>query len=100
MMQPERSLNRSPIFQTMFAFQNDLQHAAAAGLVMTEEDVPLRTSKFDLTLSIRESKDVIIGGINYATDLFDESTIRRGPVSCEILRDMVRRPQERSADCR
>src|SRR6185437_9275696 len=50
----------------------------------------LHTAQFDLTLSLREAGDRIIGGMSYARDLFDRETIERW-VEClrELLRGMV-----------
>jgi amino acid adenylation domain-containing protein len=76
-LQPERSLAYNPIFQVMVALQN-------IGMPPTDGDAslpPLKVgtgiAKFDLTLFLTEASDRIHCAIEYNTDLFDESTIRR-----------------------
>ena len=77
--QPVRSLSHTPLFQVMFAWQNNEQGALVLpGL----ELLPLRSaphvaSKFDLTLTLREARGVIAGGLEYATSLFEPATIAR-----------------------
>ncbi|WP_157251540.1 non-ribosomal peptide synthetase/type I polyketide synthase [Nonomuraea typhae] len=73
-LNPERRVDRSPVFQTMF---NMLPAAAAelelAGLTVTPVEIPETTSKFDLTVAVGESLD---GLVEYNTDLFRAGTIR------------------------
>ncbi|MFI6785817.1 amino acid adenylation domain-containing protein [Nonomuraea sp. NPDC050383] len=73
-LNPERRLDRSPVFQTMF---NMLPEATAAlelaGLTVTPVEIPERTAKFDLTVGVRETLD---GLVEYNTDLFHPGTIR------------------------
>jgi amino acid adenylation domain-containing protein/FkbH-like protein/thioester reductase-like protein len=77
-LHPTRSLTYSPVFQSMFVLQSAaLGTLQASGLQLTEEEVPLDTAKFDLTLSLRESAGDMVGTFNYASDLFNESTIKR-----------------------
>lgn len=77
-VQPARSLSRSPIFQVMFALQNAPRGVLQLpGLTLTEHDVSLQASQYDLYLSLRESADEVVGFINYASDLFDGATIER-----------------------
>jgi amino acid adenylation domain-containing protein len=75
----ERSLSHSPLFQVMFTHQ-----AVAAG-----DDAPfgearvtglapeLGTSRFDLTVSVAEVGDEVMGGVEYALALFDPETVER-----------------------
>ncbi len=77
--QPVRSLAHSPLFQVMFAWQN----AAEARLELPGLEVqPLasasyRVAKFDLTLSLQEVGERIVGGLGYATALYERSTLER-----------------------
>lgn len=76
-LQPARSLSHTPLFQVMFVMHNASRAAAHSQyLTFEEQELPLHTAHFDLTLSLRESRGQIIGAINYATALFDEWTIR------------------------
>ncbi|MFI5223121.1 MAG: condensation domain-containing protein, partial [Nitrospirales bacterium] len=76
---PVRSLSHSPLFQVLFAWQN----APVGKLKFAGVEVrPLRgavqeTAKFDLGLSLQEAGDRIVGGIEYATSLFERGTIER-----------------------
>lgn len=94
-VQPVRSLRHSPIFQAMFSFQSaDIDEVKLPGLELTQEPVLLRTSHFDLTLSLRESGGAIHGLLNYASDLFDRGTVEAwGRCLDTLLRGMLREPE-------
>ncbi len=79
LVNPTRSLGHSPIFQAMFAWQNNASDALRfEGLETLPLRLPHAVSKFDLTLGLGESGDGgIVGEIEYATALFDEATIAR-----------------------
>ncbi len=75
-LQPERSPGRNPVFQVMFTLQN----ASAMSVKLIDIEVrrlPLkgRTSKFDLTLSLREGTRGLRARLEYNTDLFHSTTI-------------------------
>lgn len=84
-LQPERRLDHVPIFQVMFTLQSvpygeeELSELSSFGdevkNIAAGTGLPL--SKFDLTLSVLETKAGIYCSIQYREDLFDESTIRR-----------------------
>ncbi|HYW05853.1 MAG TPA: condensation domain-containing protein, partial [Longimicrobium sp.] len=72
----ERDPSRFPLFQVMFVFGPDAPPAdGAAG--WTRVPVELHTARYDLTLVMRDSGHGLRGVIDYATDLFDESTVAR-----------------------
>ncbi|MEV6823790.1 amino acid adenylation domain-containing protein [Amycolatopsis sp. NPDC051102] len=83
-LDPPRSLARHPLFQVMLVFDTTAGVSfAAPGLRATELQLPGRTwAKFDLNFGFGEVRDDggrpggITGGIEYATDLFDDDTIR------------------------
>src|SRR4030095_16063898 len=76
--QPERTLSHSAIFQVLFHLQNAVTESLSlSGLTVSQLEVETKTAKFDLSLSIAESKAGLIGRWNYNTDLFDASTVRR-----------------------
>jgi len=93
-LQPERHLGQTPLFQVMFALHNAPQDT------LTLPDLTLRsfgsdntTAKFDLTLNVSESDDVIFAALEYSTDLFEASTIARMLQHFEILLEAsARRP--------
>ena len=75
----ERSLAVSPFFQVMF-----LYHSATATPsfgtdlhLVDETEFDTEVSKFDLTLSISESKGTLSLAFEYDTDLFESTTISR-----------------------
>ena len=76
---PVRSLAHSPLFQVMFAWQNTPQERLELpGLEISPVQSALhKVAKFDLTLSLREKADSIVGGVEYATSLFEPSTMER-----------------------
>ena len=79
LVNPVRSMSHSPLFQVMFAWQNNdegslnltgLKHESLA--VETEA-----VAKFDLTLSLQEVDGKVVGGLEYATALYERDTIER-----------------------
>src|SRR5689334_22224915 len=79
-VRPERSLAHSPIFQTVFTWQNN-EGGRTLNLpgieVGASEAAAHIVSKFDLSLVMRERGEGIAGTLEYATSLFDEATVRR-----------------------
>ncbi|WP_206506078.1 non-ribosomal peptide synthetase [Streptomyces chrestomyceticus] len=76
-LNPVRSLARHPLFQVAFALQNAPDTAfAAPGLGAEAVPVGLASSKFDLSVVLRERPDGggLDGLLEYATDLFDPAT--------------------------
>ncbi|MDX1695324.1 MAG: amino acid adenylation domain-containing protein, partial [Ketobacteraceae bacterium] len=74
-----REMSHTPLFQVMFVLQNAAQTSA---LQLPGLDIELlpeesHTSKFDITVNLREEKGVIKGDWEYATDLFKRATIER-----------------------
>jgi amino acid adenylation domain-containing protein len=77
-LQPERSLSRTPLFQVMFALQNaPLPVLKLEHLKLSLTDIPGETAKFDLTLSLEETRDGLSGALEYNSDLFDAATVKR-----------------------
>ncbi|NHB98700.1 condensation domain-containing protein, partial [Photorhabdus stackebrandtii] len=77
-LQPARSLSYSPVFQVMLALNNTpAQALTLPGLALSLVEQPQRSSQFDLTLSLTETDAGLVGGLEYATDLFDQETVVR-----------------------
>jgi amino acid adenylation domain-containing protein len=77
-IQPPRRLDHTPVFQVVFAWQNnETARLELPGLQAEIADIPLQQVKFDLELNLGEADGRIVGTLNYATALFDEATIRR-----------------------
>jgi amino acid adenylation domain-containing protein len=77
-LRPERNLSRQPLFQVMFILQNaPMEPLELPGLNSSLLEVDTGTARFDLTLSMGENEQGLIGSLVYNTDLFDVATISR-----------------------
>jgi amino acid adenylation domain-containing protein len=77
-LQPERDLARHPLVQVMFAVQRSPFDALTLpDLTLTPIVGEVGTTKFDLTLQVYESASGLEASFEYATELFDRSTIER-----------------------
>ncbi|MDP1419335.1 non-ribosomal peptide synthase/polyketide synthase [Peribacillus simplex] len=77
-IQPERSISHSPIFQTMFTLQNTKQGLPKLhGRSLEAMEIHASIAKFDLSLSAAEVEEGLVLSFVYKTDLFDVVTIRR-----------------------
>ncbi|ARV58848.1 hypothetical protein BZZ01_09555 [Nostocales cyanobacterium HT-58-2] len=95
-LQPERSLSHSPLFQVMFALQNaPMGELELPGVKLTQLTQETTTAKFDLTLSMSETAQGLVGEWEYNTDLFDSSTIERMAAHFQnLLSAVVENPQQ------
>ena len=75
-LQPERSLDYTPLFQVLFVMQGAQKDIVVPGLEISPIDQPATTAKFDLTLSIEEREQTLSGALEYDADLFDRQTIQ------------------------
>ncbi|CAJ3630910.1 syringomycin synthetase [Burkholderia pseudomallei] len=93
-VKPPRSTAHPPLFQVMFVWQNmPAGELTIPGLTIRAVETPLQTAQFELTLSLREAGDDIVGHLNYASALFDESTVRRYVTYwCRLLEGMTAGP--------
>ncbi|MHA3735612.1 non-ribosomal peptide synthase/polyketide synthase [Pseudomonas sp. Eth.TT006] len=75
---PQRSLAHSPLFQTTLSWDSSVGPNLALGDLRLEAvPAPAQVAKFDLTLTLGEVNGVIRGSLEYATALFDQSTVQR-----------------------
>ncbi len=91
-LNPERSLSHSPIFQAMLAWQNLPQMGGAQldGLAIEGMGVEASTSQFDLSLSLLETGGRVAGSLVYATTLYERGTVERYLGYWErLLKEMV-----------
>jgi amino acid adenylation domain-containing protein len=79
MLQPDRDMSRTPLFQVLFTHQKSGCNAfRLPGLDITPVSATSRVSRFDLTLVVHESDGgALRGELEYATALFDAATIDR-----------------------
>ncbi len=96
-LQPERDLSHSPIFQVMFVLQNVSKEAInLPGLELTYLATDREAAKFDLTLSMLDTEQGLIGNLEYNTDLFDSRLIDRMVGHFEVLLEgIVAHPEQR-----
>jgi non-ribosomal peptide synthetase component F len=77
-LQPERTLSHTPLFQVVFTFQNDPSpRLKLPGLITSSIKVDNGASHFDLMLFVADRKQDIILGLQYNKDLFNAATIAR-----------------------
>jgi amino acid adenylation domain-containing protein len=78
-LNPERSQSHTPIFQVLFGFDVASPAATLAGCPVEQLPVPgWGWSRFDLSIVVRERHDGSLKAqLEYATDLFEASTIER-----------------------
>lgn len=105
-LQPERDLIRSPLIQTVFSWQRAprlilkensgsfmLRQADRTleldGLLMRSVHLPCLAAPFDLITLVTEAPDGLTITIEYATDLFDLSTIARMAASYQTLLESI-----------
>jgi amino acid adenylation domain-containing protein len=101
-LKPARNLSHSPLFQVSFDMQDD-----AAGEVRMDELalLPIQqeavSSKFDLGLSVEQSRSGLSAVLCYNSDLFDAETIERFAAHFVVLlRDLTVRPDARVSQLR
>ncbi|KXK61857.1 hypothetical protein AWW66_11400 [Micromonospora rosaria] len=95
---PARSTARHPLFQVMVAVQTTgVSPVELGGLRMEPVPTGPPPARFDLNLQLVERPGAggVRGGLTYATDLFDESTVR-GMVDC-LLRVLAAMAADPSA---
>ncbi|MET4484438.1 condensation domain-containing protein, partial [Bradyrhizobium sp. F1.13.3] len=95
-VQPPRSLDHTPLFQVMLAWQtNAAQPFDLPGLLVEAAGDGFDQVKFDLELNLGEQGEVIAGTLGYATALFDQATIeRQRGYLLALLRAMVADAQQ------
>ncbi|MCC8367902.1 amino acid adenylation domain-containing protein [Xenorhabdus sp. PB61.4] len=87
-LSPERSLNYNPIFQIMFAVQNNQQNITLEQDSLTQlDDNLLKTTRFDLEIYVYEEKqgDELSIIWLYDANLFHSNTIDRFIANYEVL---------------
>ncbi|WP_371618394.1 amino acid adenylation domain-containing protein [Streptomyces sp. NBC_00454] len=104
---PDRSLSRHPLFQTMLVFQNVPEATIdLPGVEATNFEVPADSSKFDLSFVFDEREgegegegetgSTLHGTVEFSLDLFDRSTVEAlGQRLLRVLQAMVADPTAR-----
>ncbi|MFJ8309906.1 MULTISPECIES: amino acid adenylation domain-containing protein [unclassified Streptomyces] len=96
---PSRTLAHTPLFQVMFAWQNNEEgELTLPDIEVTGLDSPSAVAKFDLALSLGEENGRIAGSLDYADALFDRETAERyGRYLKRVLEQMVEEPDREAA---
>jgi amino acid adenylation domain-containing protein len=99
-LQPERDLGRTPLFQVMFTLQNTPPSGLQLGAArLTQFSFTGNTAKFDLTLNLGETNSGLQGSLGYSTDLFEDATIQRMIVHFQLLlSSVVAEPERRLSE--
>jgi amino acid adenylation domain-containing protein len=99
-LQPERNLSHQPLFQVMFVLQNAPMSALELpSLTISSLEMESSTAKFDLTMSMEDSEQGLVGSLEYNTDLFDTATISRMLEHFQtLLEGIVANPEQRLSD--
>ncbi|WP_143288303.1 non-ribosomal peptide synthetase, partial [Calothrix rhizosoleniae] len=95
-LQPQRDLSYSPLFQVGFSLENaPLSEVELTGITLSQLEQESTTAKFDLTLSISETDQGLVGKWEYNTDLFNDSTIERMIQHFQnLLQGIVEKPEQ------
>jgi amino acid adenylation domain-containing protein len=89
-LQPERSLDRNPLFQVAFQFVNAIGRADSGGLAAASAAKTARgTAIFDLSLTLWEGGDGIAGELEYCTELFAATSMERLAKRLEVLLEAI-----------
>jgi amino acid adenylation domain-containing protein len=75
-VQPARHGATHPLFQVLFSMEPPAP-PFPPGWALTQMDVTIGTTKFDLYLELDEQDGRVIGRFIYSTDLFDRDTVER-----------------------
>ncbi|WP_282082573.1 condensation domain-containing protein [Streptomyces tendae] len=75
---PARSAGSSPLFQILYSHLGEARTGELPhGLTAEDLSEPSGTAKFDVTVMSWEDTDGLVVSFEYATDLFEESTVER-----------------------
>jgi amino acid adenylation domain-containing protein len=99
-LQPERNLSYQPLFQVMFVLQNaPMPTLELPGLTLNSLALDTKVAQFDLTLSMEDTEQGLVGWVQYNSDLFDASTMNRMLGHFQtLLEGIVAHPKQRLKD--
>jgi amino acid adenylation domain-containing protein/non-ribosomal peptide synthase protein (TIGR01720 family) len=101
-LQPDRSLNHSPLFQVLYNHQQQMGASverSVADLQVERLHWQQQTTQFDLVLDTQEQGEALDASLTYATDLYDEASMQRFAEQwLNLLRAVVNDPQQRVAE--
>ena len=89
-LNPQRTLSHTPLFQVKFVLQNvPMPPLAFSSLTASVTEVDSQTAKYDLLLNLRETEQGLMGWMEYSTDLFEAVTITQLLSHFQTLLDTV-----------
>ncbi len=89
-LKPERSLSHNALFQVMFIWQRSpMQRLNFHGLDANHVEIETGTSIVDLSLTLQDAGDELLGEIEYNCDLFDADRIERMTGHLEVLLEAI-----------
>ncbi|HYG62594.1 MAG TPA: amino acid adenylation domain-containing protein, partial [Thermoanaerobaculia bacterium] len=84
-LEPERSLTFTPFFQVLFTLDRPPLPADLSDLAPATMTPQIGSAKFDLTFTLMELPDGLVGSVEHTTDLFDTTTALRLAGQLETL---------------
>ncbi|MFN6559109.1 MAG: non-ribosomal peptide synthetase [Nostoc sp. ChiSLP01] len=99
-LQPERDLNRNPLYEVMFVLQNSpVSVQEVSGLTLRTLEFDSGTAQLDIFLSMSESQEGLTGCLEYNTDIFDSTKITQFINNFQILlENIVTNPEQRLSE--
>ncbi|MGZ8222346.1 MAG: non-ribosomal peptide synthetase [Methylobacter sp.] len=96
---PQRNLSRHPLFQVMFALQNNLDDQQSHKHSVEFLSEHTETTQLDLIFKLSDTPQGLTGQVEYATDLFETATLERliGHFQT-LLEGIVAEPEARLSD--
>jgi len=88
-LQPERSLSYTPLFQVMFMLLDEIPEIQMEGLRVNPLAVETGITHYDLALFIEKTASGLIGEWEYNIDLFNDATIARMTGHFQILLEAI-----------
>jgi amino acid adenylation domain-containing protein len=98
-LRPERTMRVSPLYQVMFAFDEEAEALTLPGFRVEPVDVQTGAAQCDLALSLEANEEGVRGHLEYRTDLFEHATAVRVVRHFEtLLRSFLGRSDRRVSE--
>jgi amino acid adenylation domain-containing protein len=95
-LNPERSLQYTPLFQVNLTFQNTPETSVnLPGLALSPVEMKVVTAQLDLSINFAEVDRALVGALEYKTDLFDAATMQQLVDDLRLIFTLVAENPER-----